>query len=340
MSRVKKKGFELTGKQKAAILLITLGPEYSARIFKNLSEEEIEELTLEIANMKRVEPEIKERILEEFYEVCLAQEYISEGGINYAQEVLEKAVGTDKAIEIIGRLTASLQVRPFDFARKADPSQLSNFIQNEHPQTIALILSHVENDKAAQILSSLSQDKQSEVAKRIATMDRTYPEIIKEVEAILEDKLSNIVTQDYTKAGGVQNIVDILNSVDRGTEKRIMESLEMSEPELADEIKRRMFMFEDIINLDSTAIQRFIREVDNSELAVALKGTTQEVADLIFANMSKRMSEMIREDMEFMGPVRLRDVEESQQKIVNIIRKLEDQGEIIISRGGGDELIV
>lgn len=340
MSRVKKKGFELTGKQKAAILLITLGPEYSARIFKNLSEEEIEELTLEIANMKRVEPEIKERILEEFYEVCLAQEYISEGGINYAQEVLEKAVGTDKAIEIIGRLTASLQVRPFDFARKADPSQLSNFIQNEHPQTIALILSHVENDKAAQILSSLSQDKQSEVAKRIATMDRTYPEIIKEVETILEDKLSNIVTQDYTKAGGVQNIVDILNSVDRGTEKRIMESLEMCEPELADEIKRRMFMFEDIINLDSTAIQRFIREVDNSELAVALKGTTQEVADLIFANMSKRMSEMIREDMEFMGPVRLRDVEESQQKIVNIIRKLEDQGEIIISRGGGDELIV
>ena len=340
MGKSNKKQMDITGKQKAAILLITLGPEYSARIFRNLSEDEIEELTLEIANIKKVEPELKEQVLEEFYEICLAQEYISEGGINYAQEVLEKALGNDKAIEVIGRLTASLQVRPFDFARKADPSQLMNFIQNEHPQTIALILSHIDNDKAAQIISGLSQEKQSEVAKRIATMDRTYPEMIKEIESVLEDKLSNIVTQDYTKAGGVQDVVDILNSVDRGTEKRIMENLEMSDPELADEIKRRMFLFEDIINLDSTAIQRFIREVDNNELAVALKGATQEVGEVIFTNMSKRMSEMIKEDMDFMGPVRLRDVEEAQQKIVNIIRKLEDQGEIIISRGGGDELIV
>ncbi len=340
MGKSNKNTSELTGRQKAAILLITLGPEYSARIFRNLSEDEIEELTLEIANMKKVEPEVKDQILGEFYEICLAQEYISEGGINYAQEVLEKALGTDKAIEVIGRLTASLQVRPFDFARKADPSQLMNFIQNEHPQTIALILSHIDNDKAAQIISGLSQEKQSEVAKRIATMDRTYPEMIKEIESVLEDKLSNIVTQDYTKAGGVQDVVDILNSVDRGTEKRIMENLEMSDPELADEIKRRMFLFEDIINLDSTAIQRFIREVDNNELAVALKGATQEVGEVIFTNMSKRMSDMIKEDMDFMGPVRLRDVEEAQQKIVNIIRKLEDQGEIIISRGGGDELIV
>ncbi|KDR95160.1 flagellar motor switch protein FliG [Peptoclostridium litorale DSM 5388] len=340
MGKSNKKQMDITGKQKAAILLITLGPEYSARIFRNLSEDEIEELTLEIANIKKVEPELKDQVLEEFYEICLAQEYISEGGINYAQEVLEKALGNDKAIEVIGRLTASLQVRPFDFARKADPSQLMNFIQNEHPQTIALILSHIDNDKAAQIISGLSQEKQSEVAKRIATMDRTYPEMIKEIESVLEDKLSNIVTQDYTKAGGVQDVVDILNSVDRGTEKRIMENLEMSDPELADEIKRRMFLFEDIINLDSTAIQRFIREVDNNELAVALKGATQEVGEVIFTNMSKRMSEMIKEDMDFMGPVRLRDVEEAQQKIVNIIRKLEDQGEIIISRGGGDELIV
>ena len=340
MGKSNKNTSELTGRQKAAILLITLGPEYSARIFRNLSEDEIEELTLEIANMKKVEPEVKDQVLGEFYEICLAQEYISEGGINYAQEVLEKALGTDKAIEVIGRLTASLQVRPFDFARKADPSQLMNFIQNEHPQTIALILSHIDNDKAAQIISGLSQEKQSEVAKRIATMDRTYPEMIKEIESVLEDKLSNIVTQDYTKAGGVQDVVDILNSVDRGTEKRIMENLEMSDPELADEIKRRMFLFEDIINLDSTAIQRFIREVDNNELAVALKGATQEVGEVIFTNMSKRMSDMIKEDMDFMGPVRLRDVEEAQQKIVNIIRKLEDQGEIIISRGGGDELIV
>ncbi|WP_242939058.1 flagellar motor switch protein FliG [Tepidibacter formicigenes] len=330
----------MTGKQKAAILLITLGPEYSAKMFQYLSEEEIEEITLEIANMKKVEPEVKDKILQEFYEICLAQEVISEGGIGYAKDVLEKALGTDKAIEIINRLTASLQVKPFDFARKADAAQIVNFIQNEHPQTIALILSYLDSQKSGQILSSLPNDKQAEVAKRIATMDRTYPEVIKEVELVLENKLSNLVTQDYTTVGGVQSIVDILNSVDRGTEKYIMEDLEMSDPELAEEIKKRMFVFEDIITLDNVSIQRFIREIDNNDLAISLKGATQEVADIIFSNMSKRLAEMIKEDMEFMGPVRLKDVEEAQQKIVNIIRKLEESGEIVISRGGGDELIV
>lgn len=335
-----KKNNELSGKQKAAILLISLGPEYSAKLFKHLSEEEIEEITLEIANMKKVDPEVKDKILEEFYEVCLAQEIISEGGIGYAKEVLEKALGAEKAIEIINRLTASLQVKPFDFARKADSSQLINFIQNEHPQTIALVLSYLDNQKAGQILSGLPQDKQSEVAKRIATMDRTYPEIIREVEMVLESKLSNIVTQDYTTVGGVSSIVDILNSVDRGTEKYILEELEMTDPELVEEIKKRMFVFEDIITLDNMSIQRFIREIDNNDLGISLKGATKEVADLIFSNMSKRLAEMIRDDMEFMGPVRLKDVEEAQQKIVNVIRKLEESGEIIISRGGGDELIV
>lgn len=331
---------ELTGKQKAAILLIALGPEYSAKMFKYLSEEEIEEITLEIANMKKVESEVKDKVLQEFYEICLAQEVISEGGIGYAKDVLEKALGTDKAIEIINRLTASLQVKPFDFARKADAAQIVNFIQNEHPQTIALILSYLDPQKSGQILSNLPNDKQAEVAKRIATMDRTYPEVIREVELVLENKLSNLVTQDYTTVGGVQSIVDILNSVDRGTEKYIMEDLEMSDPELAEEIKKRMFVFEDIITLDNVYIQRFIREIDNNDLAVALKGATQEVADIIFSNMSKRLVEMIKEDMEFMGPVRLKDVEEAQQKIVNVIRKLEETGEIVISRGGGDELIV
>ena len=326
MSKAASKKTELYGKQKAAILLITLGPEHSAKIFQHLTEEEIEEMTLEIANVKKVDPLVKEEILEEFYEMCVAQEYISEGGIGYAKDILEKSLGKDKAFEVINRLTASLQVKPFDFARKADASQLVNFIQNEHPQTIALILSYLEPSKSGQILSSLSQEKQSEVAKRIATMDRTYPEVIKEVELVLEKKLSNIVTQDYTKAGGVGSVVEILNSVDRGTEKYIIENLELTDPELAEEIKKRMFVFEDIINLDSTAIQRFIREI--------------EMSDLIFSNMSKRMAEMIREDMDFMGPVRLRDVEEAQQNIVNTIRRLEEAGEIVISRGGGDEIIV
>ena len=248
-------------------------------------------------------------------------------------------MGSQKAFDIINKLTASLQVRPFDFARKAEASQLLNFIQNEHPQTIALILAYLSPQQAGQILSALPQTKQAEVAKRIATMDRTTPEIIKEVESVLESKLSALVTQDYTSAGGIQTIVDLLNSVDRGTEKYIMETLEIEDVELAEEIKKRMFVFEDIVTLDSTSIQRFIREVDNNELAIALKGATEEVQEIIFKNMSKRMAEMIKEDMEFMGPIRLRDVEEAQQKIVNIIRKLEEAGEIIISRGG-DEIIV
>ncbi|KXG75744.1 flagellar motor switch protein FliG [Thermotalea metallivorans] len=331
---------EIRGKEKAAILLIALGPDKSAKIFKHLQEEEIEELTLEIANMRKISQEEKDKVLEEFYQICLAQEYISEGGIHYAKEILEKALGSQKAFDIVNKLTASLQVRPFDFVRKADAGQLLNFIQNEHAQTIALILAYLNPQQAGQILSALPQAKQAEVAQRIATMDRTSPEIIKEIEAVLERKLSAMVTQDYTTAGGIQSIVDILNAVDRGTEKFIMETLEIQDVELAEEIKKRMFVFEDIITLDNTSIQRFIREVENNELAIALKGATEEVKEVIFNNMSKRMAEMIKEDMDFMGPVRLRDVEEAQQKIVNIIRKLEEAGEIIISRGGGDEIIV
>lgn len=331
---------ELSGKEKAAILLISLGPDKSAKVFSHLQDEEIEELTLEIANMRKVSPDEKEAILEEFYQICLAQEFISEGGINYAKEVLEKAMGSQRALEIINKLTASLQVRPFDFVRKADASQLLNFVQNEHPQTLALILSYLSANQAAQILSALPQEKQADVAQRIAQMDSTSPEVIKEVELVLERKLSSMVTQDYAATGGIQSIVDILNAVDRGTEKFIMETLEIQEADLAEEIRKRMFVFEDITHLDSVSIQRFIREIENSDLAIALKGSTEEVKEMIFTNMSKRMAEMLSEDMEFMGPVRLRDVEEAQQKIVNVIRKLEEAGEIIIARGGGDELIV
>jgi flagellar motor switch protein FliG len=338
MSRVGKGG--LNGRQKAAILLITLGPEKSAQIFKHLKEEDIEQLTLEIANMRTVSPEEKESILNEFYQVCLAQEYISEGGIAYAKEILERALGGQKALDVINKLTASLQVRPFDFVRKADPSQILNFIQGEHPQTIALILAYLKPQQAATIVSALPQDKQADVARRIAIMDRTSPDIIKEIERVLERKLSSMVTQDYTMAGGLSAIVDILNSVDRGTEKYIMESLEVQDTDLAEQIRKRMFIFEDIITLDSRSIQRVIREVENGDWALALKSANEEVQKSIFVNMSKRLAEMIREDMDYMGPVRLRDVEEAQQKVVNVIRKLEDAGEIVISRGGGDEIIV
>lgn len=331
---------EMRGPQKAAVLLITLGPEKSSEIFKHLKEEEIEALTLEIANTRSVSPAEKEIVLNEFYEMCLAQQYIAEGGIGYAKDLLEKAVGSDKAMEVIGRLTANLQVRPFEFIRKTEPSQLLNFIQDEHNQTIALILSYLNANQSAMVLAALPQEKQADVARRIAQMDRTSPDIIKDVEEVLERKLSSLVTQDYTIVGGVDAIVQILNSVDRSTEKHIMETLEIEDTELAEEIKKKMFVFEDILSLDDRAIQRILREVDNSDLAIALKGSIQEVQNVIFNNLSKRLATMISEDMEYMGPVRLKDVEEAQQKIVNIIRKLEDAGEIVISRGGGDEIIV
>ena len=331
---------EMDGVEKAATLLIALGPEKSAQIFKHLKEEEIEQLTLEIANTSSVSPQTKEMVLNEFYEICLAQQYIAEGGIGYAKELLEKALGEEKAKSVIGKLTASLQVRPFEFIRKTDPSQLLNFIQDEHPQTIALILSYLPPSQSSLVISSLPPEKQADVAKRIAQMDRTSPDVIKQVEKVLERKLSSLVNQDYTIVGGVDAIVSILNSVDRGTEKHIMETLEVEEPELADEIRKKMFVFEDILSLDDRAIQRVLRDVDNSDLALALKGATEEVQNIILNNLSSRLAVMIKEDMEFMGPVRMKDVEEAQQKIVNIIRKLEDSAEIVIARGGRDEIIV
>ena len=328
------------GVQKAAVLLIALGPEKSASIFKHLKEEEIEELTLEIANTRNITPQMKDDVINEFYQICLAQQYIAEGGINYAKEVLEKSFGSERAMDVIGKLTASLQVKPFEFVRKTDATQLLNFIQDEHPQTIALILSYLSAAQSALILSALPPDRQADVAKRIAVMDRTSPDVIKEVEKVLESKVASLVNQDYTVIGGVDAVVEILNTVDRGTEKHIMETLEIEEPELADEIRKKMFVFEDILLLDDRAIQRVLRDVDNGDLAIALKGSNEEVQTAIFNNMSKRLSAMIKEDMEFMGPVRMKDVEEAQQKIVNIIRKLEDSAEIVISRGGGDEIIV
>ena len=331
---------DYTGIQKAAILLIALGPERSADIFKHLKEDEIEELTLEIANTRSVSPQVKEDVLNEFYQICLAQQYIAEGGIGYAKELLDKALGEDRAKEVITKLTASLQVRPFEFVRKTDPSQLLNFIQDEHPQTIAMILSYLTSAQAALVIGALPPEKQADVAKRIAMMDRTSPDVIKEVERVLEKKLSSLVNQDYTIVGGVDAIVNILNTVDRTTEKHIMESLEIEEPELADEIRKKMFVFEDILLLDDRAIQRVLRDVDNADLGVALTAANEEVQNVIFKNLSKRLAAMIKEDMEFMGPVRMKDVEEAQQKVVSVIRKLEDSGEIVISRGGGDEIVV
>ncbi|MDQ0337263.1 flagellar motor switch protein FliG [Caldalkalibacillus uzonensis] len=331
---------ELTGKQKAAVLLVSLGPEVSAQVFKHLNEEEIEQLTLEIANVRKVDSETKEAIVEEFHHLCLAQDYISQGGISYAKEVLEKALGQQKAVEIINRLTATLQVRPFDFARKADPNQILNFIQNEHPQTIALVLSYLEPPQASQILSALPAEQQAEVARRIALMESTSPEVISQVEYILEQKLSSSLTQDFTATGGIEAVVQILNGVDRSTERTILDELEVQDPELAEEIKKRMFVFEDIVNLDNRSIQRVIRDIENDDLLLSLKVASEEVKEVIFRNMSKRMAETFKEEMELMGPVRLKDVEEAQTRVVATIRRLEEAGEIVIARGGGDDIVV
>lgn len=331
---------ELTGKQKAAILLISLGPDVSASIYKHLTEEEIEKLTLEISSIKKVESQKKDEVVNEFYHLAVAQDYIAQGGIGYAKMVLEKALGPDQAAAIINRLTSTLQVRPFDFARKTDPNQILNFIQNEHPQTIALVLSYLEPNQAAQILSNLPQEMQADVAKRIALMDSTSPEVIYEVEQILEQKLSATFTHDYTKTGGIEAVVDVLNGVDRSTERTILDTLAEQDPELAEEIKKRMFVFEDIVTLDNRAIQLVIRDCDNDDLLLALKVASDEVKEVIFKNMSKRMSETFKQEMEIMGPVRLRDVEEAQSRIVSVIRRLEESGEIVIARGGGDDIIV
>ncbi len=336
----KKVSKELSGRQKAAIFLVTLGSEISAEIFNHLREDEIETLTFEIARLDNVEPDERDRVLMEFKELMMAQDFITSGGIEYARELLEKSLGSQRAVDIINRLTSSLQVRPFDFIRRTDPAHLLNFIQQEHPQTIALILAYLEPAKASIILGSLPHEIQSDVAKRIATMDRTSPEVLREVERVLEKKLSTLSSEDFTAAGGVENIVEILNLVDRSTEKLIIESLEEEDPELAEDIKKRMFVFEDIVLLDDRAIQKVLREVDTGELAKALRGVDAEVQDKIFKNMSKRAAALLKEEMEYMGPIRLKDVEETQQKIVSIIRKLEDSGEIVVARSGEDEMVV
>ncbi len=334
------KRIQFTGRQKAGIFLISLGTEMAAEIFKKLREEEVETLIFEMARLDKITPEEKESVLIEFNELMMAQGFITTGGIDYAREVLEQALGTQKAIDIINRLTSGLQARPFDFVRRTDPQHLLNFIQNEHPQTIALILCYLEPQKAALILSSLPHQIQAYVAKRIATMERVSPEVLREIERVLERKLSTLASEEFAATGGIDAVAEVLNLVDRGTEKTIIEALEENDPELAEQIKKKMFVFEDIVLLDDRGIQRVLREVDNQELAKALKSVDEEVKEKIMKNMSRRAASLLREDMDFMGPVRLKDVEDCQQKIVNIIRKLEDAGEIIVARGGEEDLVV
>lgn len=331
---------KLTGKQKAAILLISMGKETSSKIFNYLPDEEIEQLTIAIANIHKVDAKEKEEVLKEFHEMCIAQDFLAMGGITYAQDVLESALGKDRAKQIIQRLTTQLQVKPFDFARRIDPMQIYHFLQNEHPQTIALVLAHLDQQQSSMILSSLPGELQSDVARRIALLEQTSPEVIKEVEHILEQKLAATIRQDYSIVGGIDSIVSILNGVDRGTEKSILEHLGMKDNDLVEEIKKRMFVFEDIISLDRRAIQRVIQEVENQDLLLAMKAASPEVKKIIFENMSQRMVETFEEEMQYLGPVRVKDVEDAQGRIVSVIRRLEDSGEIVIARGANDGILL
>ncbi len=328
-----------TSREKAAILLIALGKDTSAKIFQMLNDDEIEQLTLEIANIRKIDTQSQTDVIKEFSEAYLAQNYIMEGGIEYAREILNKAIGQQRAFELISKLTASLQVRPFDFARRLDSTQLLNIIQHEQPQTIALILSYLDSRQSAAILSDLPHDIQADVVTKIAKMGKTSPEHIKEVERILERKLSTIGFSDFTRIGGINTTVDILNSIDRGTEKYILENLGQQNQELVDEIRSKMFLFEDIVKLNRISIQRVLKDISNDDLVMALKGVKNNVSDFVFENMSKRMTEMIKDEMLVKGQVRIRDVEQAQQRIVATIRKLEEANEVIISRGQEEQLI-
>jgi flagellar motor switch protein FliG len=330
----------LTGAQKAAALLITLGPDAASAILRHFEDSEIEVLTYEIAQMGRVPSGVKEKIIEECYHMSFVAEGIDSGGVEYARDMLSRAMGSQKAREFIDRIRMRTEGSSFDFLDEADPSQLANSLKHEHPQTIALILSHLNANKAASVITNLDEHLQGDVASRIAIMDRVSPDVIKEVEAGMKSKLSSLLTQDYATAGGVQSLVNILHQVNRGTEKLIMDTLDEGQPQLAEEVRQKMFVFENIVTLDDRAVQRILRDVDNKDLILALKGASEEVKNLIFRNLSKRAADLLREDLAISGPVRLRNVEAAQQNIVNVIRRLEAAEEIVVSRGGEDDVIM
>lgn len=331
-----KKGDSL---QRAAAVVIALGSEQASQVYKYLREDEIEQLSLEIAKLERMPPDEMKDIVDDFYGLCVTQKVIAEGGVEYARNVLERAFGAQQAISLMERVTKSLRTKAFDFVRKADYKNLLSILQGEHPQTIALLLSYARSDQASQIIAELPAERRIDVIERIANLDRASPEIISIVEKTLEKKFASIISVDLMELGGVNYLADIMNQVDRGTEKHIFDELGIKNPELADSVRKLMFVFEDIVYLDDMSIQRFIRDVDSKDLAVALKGSNVEVSQSIFRNMSKRMQESISSDIEYLHNVRMRDVEKAQQVIVDTIRKLEEEGELVISKGGKDEVI-
>lgn len=331
---------EYKGLAKVAVFLLSVGPEVAGSILRTMDRDAVEDLTREVASLGPVPPKVREQIVEEFFNVALAKQYASEGGLSYARSILEKALPREEAARILEQIEHQVQQQPFSFLQKAESESLLTFMQDEHPQTIALILAHLPPSMGSEILAGLAPAKQIEVVARVANMEQTNPEVIREVERGLEQRLAGIMSQRFQKVGGVEAVAEILNRADRATEKGILETLEAEDPDLVEQIRRLMFVFEDILLVNDKGIQALLKEVDNEELALALKTASEDMKQKIFNNMSERAATLIREDMEYMGPVRLSDVESAQQRIVDIVRRLEDAGEIIIEGRGGDSDIV
>lgn len=330
---------ELSAAQKAAVVITSIGAENAAHVYKRLTDDEVEKLTFEVSSLPYMDINQVDAVLNEFYELCLTQKVITEGGIDYARSVLEKAYGAEMAQKLMEKVSKSMQTKAFEFVRKSDYKNLLAIIQNEHPQTIALVLSYVNSEQASAVLQELPREKRVEVVERIAKMESASPETVKAIESTLERKFAAVVSMDLTEVGGINYVADVLNKVDRGTEKYIFDELSARDPALVEEIKKKMFVFEDILSLDSMSIQRFIRDVETKDLAIAIKGSNAEVAATLYANMPQRMQESIQQEIEYLHNVRMRDVDEAQQRIVGIIRHLEEEGELVIGKGGEDEII-
>ena len=327
--------------RKAAILMISIEEDLAALILSKLDKEHVNLITREIARLKSVSQEERDRVIEEFYQVALARNLADSGGMSTARNLLERSFGKEEADGMLEQVEKSMQATPFSFLQRAETANLLTFIQGEHPQTIALILSHLPASQAAEVLAGLPSKKQIEVVRRVANMEQTSPDVIAEVEKALESRLASIVSQKFEKAGGVDSVAEMLNLTDRSTEKGILEQLEEEDPDLVEDIRRLMFVFEDIMLVNDKGIQSVLKEVENETLSLALKTASDELKEKIFKNMSERAVTLINEDMEYMGPVRVSDVESAQQKIVDVVRRLEDAGEIIIAgRGGEEELVV
>ncbi len=327
----------LPGREKAAVLLVSLGPERAAEVFKHLKDEEIETLSLQMAKTRQVPQDLSEAVWTELVETVMAEAYVAEGGVEYARAVLEKSVGPERAGELIGRLSATIERRPFEFLRRSSPEQIYAFLRNEAPQTIALVIANLHTKLAADVLAQLPSDAQADVALRVGTMGEISPDVTRDVEAVLRQKLSSVVTQEYSSAGGVQSLADILNNADRPTERNVLDSLAARDSELAEEVRMLLFTFEDVGKLDDRSIQLILKDVDAKDLGLALRGVSDDVKDKIFTNMSERGAEMLREEMEFQPAQRRSVVEEAQGRIVAVVRRLEESGSIVLSRGGDED---